>query len=796
MKPPTIRALCMLFVIGLMILVPAATQGGSIGADVSRLLQTPPHLPAPTRTDSLKAASLISGPINETQRASRVIRVPTDYPTITQALAVAVSGDIVQVDSGTYNEGALGVPSGVSLIGNGWQNTIVNGNGANVVVYANPGTTIRGMTIRGSSSGYFDTGIWTSSGASTIADNRITGNSAGVWAWCFDPSTCNIRVTLENNIVDANTSNGINSNEYAIFTLRNNTVVRNGAAGVILNNVGSMAENNIVASNTGDGLVNNAGANVRYNDVWGQTRNYVGGSVGEGGISGNPLFRDAASGDYRLYAGSPAVDSGVPSGVDMGALPFTPVDLPPVSVTLIQLDDTTWQVDWTSTGAPGYRLYYGSCTRLDTVIVPVGGALSYRITNTSADEVSYVAVSASNAGLQESSVRLANGIKAPCPSAPVQLEAGAFPDRQIRLQWQDTASNEDGYRVERAVGTPNSTAHGPYSQAGVLPANTTVFTDSLSVLGETYWYRIRAYNANGNSPYSNETYNATFDVVPVHDEQYLLVLINEARAAPGAFGYPSIAPVPPVAYSPLLNYAAHSHSQAILNSGFQIGHCDPIGRCPTERAHAVGYIGGVGENLIQGMTGPGWVESSNQAFMNSEGHRNNMLCACFTEAGLGHTYDVDKGGTSYWKGQYTETFSSRSGVVIPNLPSGVVIPYSGTSETDFTFIVNYYHASGNPPTQAFVYIDDAPHTLSLSTGGAANGTYRFNRRLAPGTHTYYFSFTFSGGSARLPASGDYNVSVAGPNTPTATPTRTATPTPTSTRSVPLPVRAYLPLILH
>jgi len=40
--------------------------------------------------------------------------------------------------------------------------------------------------------------------------------------------------------------------------------------------------------------------------------------------------------------------------------------------------------------------------------------------------------------------------------------------------------------------------------------------------------------------------------------------------------------------SSALNYAAHSFSQAILNSGFQIGHCDLIGRCPTERAHAVG----------------------------------------------------------------------------------------------------------------------------------------------------------------------------------------------------------------
>jgi len=94
-----------------------------------------------------------------------------------------------------------------------------------------------------------------------VRSNRITGNAAGVWAWCFDPATCAIQVTLEGNLIDHNSSNGVNSNEYAVLQLRNNTIAHN------------------------------VGATVRYNDVWGNAQDYVGGAMGEGGLLADPLFR-------------------------------------------------------------------------------------------------------------------------------------------------------------------------------------------------------------------------------------------------------------------------------------------------------------------------------------------------------------------------------------------------------------------------------------------------------------------------------------------------------------------------
>jgi len=690
-----------------------------------------------------------------------VITVPGQYPTIKAGLAAAIAGDTVQVAAGTYAEGPLTIPNGVRLVGAGWQTTIIQGSQAGVVMYGSPQASLEGFTVQGSGPGYFDAGVWVSQGPFALRSVRLTGNSAGVWGWCFDEAACALQVRIESSVIDNNSGHGVNSNNPGVFWLVNNTIVRNGGDGVILNNPASRVENNLIIANQGNGLANPAGATVQYNDVWSNGNDYAGGSPGAGGWSVDPLLHSLENGDFHLYAGSPVIGAGNPAGTppsaDLGALPFAAVGNGPTGVMLARVGETSWQVSWTGvarTGSAvaGYAVYHGPCTRETTARLEAGLVNSLQIDQVTADQMAYVAVSAYDAGRMESPAAVAGGLHWPCPPAPGQLEAGAFPGGQIRLQWQDLSSIETGYTVERSTGALTATN---YVEIASLPGNTSIFTDTPPLLGDTYWYRVQAHNANGASPYSNASYNASFDRVPNLDEQYLLVLINEARAAPGKFGYPGIAPTPPLRFNPLLAYAAHSHSQAILNSDFQIGHCDPIGRCPSERAHAVGFEGGVAENLIAGMDGPAWVESSHQAFMDSQGHRDNLLCPCFNEAGLGHTYDPAQGGDSYWKGQYTETFCGREGVVIPNLPAGIVVPYRGTPQTDFTYIANYYHPDGLAPQQALVYIDGVAHAMQLSSGTAANGTYRFTTRLGEGRHQYYFAFSFSGGSARLPQTGSY-----------------------------------------
>jgi len=69
----------------------------------------------------------------------------------------------------------------------------------------------------------------------------------------------------------------------------------------------------------------------------------------------------------------------------------------------------------------------------------------------------------------------------------------------IRLTWTDNSDNEDGFAIERCTGL-NCTIFGQIATVG---ANTTAFNNSGLARNTWYRYRIRAFNAAGNSAYSN-----------------------------------------------------------------------------------------------------------------------------------------------------------------------------------------------------------------------------------------------------------------------------------------------------
>ncbi len=85
------------------------------------------------------------------------------------------------------------------------------------------------------------------------------------------------------------------------------------------------------------------------------------------------------------------------------------------------------------------------------------------------------------------------------PAAPTNLTAIAASSSQIDLSWTDNATNEDGFKVERCQGTGCTS----FVQIAQLPPNTTSFSNVGLSADTAYDYRVRAYNANGNSAYSN-----------------------------------------------------------------------------------------------------------------------------------------------------------------------------------------------------------------------------------------------------------------------------------------------------
>ena len=91
-----------------------------------------------------------------------------------------------------------------------------------------------------------------------------------------------------------------------------------------------------------------------------------------------------------------------------------------------------------------------------------------------------------------------NGSTPPSPpAAPSSLTAQAVSSSQIDLAWTDNADNELGFAIERS---PDASA---WTQVDTVGADVTSYQDAGLEPSTTYYYRVYAYNAAGNSATSN-----------------------------------------------------------------------------------------------------------------------------------------------------------------------------------------------------------------------------------------------------------------------------------------------------
>jgi uncharacterized protein YkwD len=109
-----------------------------------------------------------------------------------------------------------------------------------------------------------------------------------------------------------------------------------------------------------------------------------------------------------------------------------------------------------------------------------------------------------------------------------------------------------------------------------------------------------------------------------------------------------------------LGTAARRHSRAMVHERF-FSHTSPEGTTFVDRIRATGYLAGatswsVGENIAWGSRSRSTPRSTGRSWMNSPGHRANILSRSFRHIGIGIASGTPVGAGG---GTYTTDFGRR-----------------------------------------------------------------------------------------------------------------------------------------
>lgn len=90
------------------------------------------------------------------------------------------------------------------------------------------------------------------------------------------------------------------------------------------------------------------------------------------------------------------------------------------------------------------------------------------------------------------------------PDDPSGLGATAVSSSQINLAWTDNSADETGFKIERSLSSGSG-----YTQIYVAAAAAESYSATGLDAGTTYYFRVRAYNAGGDSGYTAEASDTT-----------------------------------------------------------------------------------------------------------------------------------------------------------------------------------------------------------------------------------------------------------------------------------------------
>jgi hypothetical protein len=184
-----------------------------------------------------------------------------------------------------------------------------------------------------------------------------------------------------------------------------------------------------------------------------------------------------------------------------GNPPSAPSNLTAIAVSSSQIN-LTWTDSDTETGFKIERCTGVGCSNFAQIATVGVNVTSYSNTGLVAStSYSYRVRAYNTAGDSDySNIAAATTQAGPSlPAAPTNLVATVVSKSQINLTWTDNADNETGFRIERCKGSTCTN----FSLIATVGPNVTSYANIKLTANTTYRYRIYAYNASGNSAYSN-----------------------------------------------------------------------------------------------------------------------------------------------------------------------------------------------------------------------------------------------------------------------------------------------------
>ena len=180
----------------------------------------------------------------------------------------------------------------------------------------------------------------------------------------------------------------------------------------------------------------------------------------------------------------------------------------PASLVASTISSSQINLSWSDvSGETGFRIERSPDSVNWTQIATTGaGIISFQNLGLNASTTYYYRVRATNSIAGDSSP--SNVAKATTqsvlPNMPSNLAASVVSSTQINLSWSDNSANESGFRIERSKDGIS------FTEIAAVGANTNTFSSTGLIKNTKYYYRVRAYNIAGNSPYSTTASATTY----------------------------------------------------------------------------------------------------------------------------------------------------------------------------------------------------------------------------------------------------------------------------------------------